>query len=229
MTVKALNLSGGTTKISGTLTFDGSSLTADSGASIAFEGGSIVLKQSGSFDIKSNVSVSSKGGMIDFGQSNAELDFSNGMSVKGVLNLKGDGVVKLSGTVTGGLASDVINVGASGIVKFENGSLCTATVEISEEAAKLGCTVGFEEAFEPTEMETHIKVGIKNFGDGVKLDLKGLSLKGVSIKEAYYEAGKIHIIYDYVASPENRGVPRHHELIFDNVSGKTSRMGRISR
>ncbi|MEE8660187.1 hypothetical protein CGLAMM_02375 [Acetobacteraceae bacterium EV16G] len=241
VTVKALDLTGGTTEISGTLTFDGTSLTADTGASIAFDGGSLILKQSGSFDIESSVSVSANGGTIDFGKSNAELDFNNGMSVKGVLNLKGDGVVKLSGTITGGLASNVINVGAGttlmvmkdadispvikvgalGVVKFEDGSQCSATVEISDEAAKMGCTISFEEAFDATQMDTHIKVGIKNFGDGVKLDLKGLTLKGVTITEAYYKAGKIHFIYDYVAPPENRGVPRHHELILDQVSGPT--------
>ncbi|UYH50621.1 Hint domain-containing protein [Candidatus Kirkpatrickella diaphorinae] len=249
VTVKALDLTGGTTKISGTLTFDGTSLIAtpdaSSDASIDFDGGSIVLKQNGSFSIGSKISVSSKGGTIDFGQSKAELDISGDMSVSGALDLKGDGVVKLFGTVTGGVTKDVINVGAgttlmimdgadispmikvaaSGIVKLENGSLCTATVEISDEAAKLGCTIGFEEAIDPTQMETHIRVGIKNFGDGVKLDVEGLKQEGMTVKRAYYEAGKIHILYETASKSANARSSGLQELIFDHVSGKNLKDG----
>ncbi|UYH50536.1 Hint domain-containing protein [Candidatus Kirkpatrickella diaphorinae] len=245
VTIKALDLTGGTTEISGALTFDGTSFSVGSNVTVKLDGGKLIIKQAGTFSPQGHWEVTDKGGTIDLGASSAELTFGKGLKVSGVLTLSGKGVVKLTSDVGGDADNGVIHL-QSGVtlwvsknvnitpkilldagaqVSFEDGSSATATVTVSDEASQAGCSINFKGELSSEQTVTHIKVKIENFGDGVKLDVEGLKQEGMTVKRAYYEAGKIHILYETASKSANARSSGLHELIFDHVSGKNLKDG----
>ncbi|MEE8658666.1 hypothetical protein DOFOFD_06545 [Acetobacteraceae bacterium EV16P] len=245
VTIKALNLTGGTTEISGTLNFDGTSFSVGPDVTVRLDGGKLIINQAGSFNPKGNWEVTSKGGTIDFGTSSAELTFGKGLKLAGALTFTGKGVVTLTADVQGDAESDVIHV-KSGVtlrvsknvtiapkiqlhgsaeISFEDGAHTSATVTVSDEVSESGCTISFKQDLPSDPAVTHITVKIENFGDGVKLDIEGLKQQNMTVKRAYYEAGKIHILYEIASESANTRSSKLHELIFDNVSGKNLKDG----